>query len=167
MNSRGSKVPRAKKAAFDYNKNPWYFRGQPFTQDDVGSYAGFVYLITEMSTGKMYVGKKFFHGMRKQKGKTRRSKVGSDWEKYFGSCKELQERVKEFGPDNYKREILSLHTLKRDVNFNEVREQWIRNVLDEVDADGNFRYFNDNIAGRWFKSLVSGWRERSQLHNEP
>lgn len=143
--------------------DPWLFNGRPFTQDDVASYAGFVYLITEKDTGKMYVGKKFFHGMRKQKGKTRRSKVGSDWEKYFGSCKELCDRVKEFGPSNYKREIISLHTLKRDVNFCEVREQFRLNVLEAVDANGNRLFFNENISGKYFPYLVMGWQERSSI----
>lgn len=143
--------------------DPWLFRGEPFTQDDAAKYAGFVYLITEKHTGKKYIGKKFFSGMRKQKGKTRRSKVVSDWERYFGSCKELCDRVKEYGAENYTREILSLHTLKRDVNFCEVREQFVRNVLEEVDANGDRVYFNENIQGRFYPYLVIGWRSRSEL----
>lgn len=143
---------------------PWLFRGQPFTQDDAEEFAGFVYLITENATGKKYIGKKFFSGMRKQKGKTRRSRVVSDWERYFGSCKELCDRVKEFGAENYTREILSLHRLKRDVNFCEVREQFVRNVLEEVDANGDRVYFNENISGKYFPYLVMGWRDRSELH---
>ena len=154
----------ARAPKIDYMKiSPWYFRGELFNPEDAEKYAGFVYLITNKLDGRKYVGKKFFFGMRKQKGKTRRSKVGSDWERYFGSCKELQEDVKALGAENFTREILSLHTLKRDVNFCEVREQWIRNVLEEVDSNGNRVYYNENIQGRFFPHLVIGWQERSQF----
>lgn len=143
--------------------DPWLFNGKPFTQDDADGLAGFVYLITEKATGKMYVGKKFFSGMRKQKGKTRRSRVASDWERYFGSCDELKALVKANGPNAYEREILSLHELKRDVNFAEVREQFQRDVLETVDENGNRVYFNENIQGRFFPGLVMGWKDRTRF----
>lgn len=142
---------------------PWTFRGEKFEEADAAKYAGFVYLITNKTDGRMYVGKKFFWGMRKQKGKTRRSKTESDWRRYFGSCKALQDDVKSLGAENFTREMLSLHTLKRDVNFCEVREQWIRDVLETLDADGNRVYYNENIQGRFFPGLVIGWKERSEL----
>lgn len=143
--------------------SPWYFAGELFTPDMVGSYEGFVYQITNNLDGRKYIGKKFLWSMRKPPGKTRRKKSESDWPQYFGSCKELLADVKEHGPENFRRDILSLHTLKRDVNFCEVREQWIRNVLEEVDSNGNRVYYNENIQGRFFPYLVIGWQERSQF----
>lgn len=142
---------------------PWTFRGEPFTQDNVAKEAGFVYLITDLVNGKMYVGKKNFSGKRKLKGAKRRSTVLSDWEKYFGSNKEIKELVKSDGPQRFKREILSIHDLQRDVNFCEIREQWKRDVLEAVDENGERIYYNENINGKHFPYLVIGWQDRSKI----
>ena len=146
--------------------DPWLFNGEPFTQEMVGKNAGFVYLITDKVNGKMYIGKKNFSGMRKAKGAKRRSKIISDWEKYFGSNDIIKQLVKEEGPQRFKREILSVHQLQRDVNYCEVREQWRRNVLEAVDESGERIYYNENISGKYFPYLVMGWQDRSQLTTE-
>ena len=142
---------------------PWLFDSQPFSQDDADGYAGFVYLITDLDNGKMYIGKKFFSGMRKAKGAKRRSKIVSDWEKYFGSNDEIKAVVKEKGPNRFRREILSLHKLKRDVNYCEVKEQWARNVLEAVDEKGERLFYNANISGKYFPYLTMGWQDRSSI----
>ena len=43
----------------DY-ENPWLYNGLPFTSDDIGDYYGFVYRITNLCTGKQYIGRKYF-----------------------------------------------------------------------------------------------------------
>ena len=43
----------------DY-ENPWTFNNKPFTSEDIKSYVGFVYLITELDTDKKYIGRKYF-----------------------------------------------------------------------------------------------------------
>jgi hypothetical protein len=91
--------------------------------------------------------------MRKLRGAKRRSKIESDWRKYYGSSEIVKEMVKELGPDNFKREILSLHITKGEMNYTEVKEQFQRNVLESED------YINDNINGKYFKSRVSKWTE--------
>jgi hypothetical protein len=82
----------------------WYFHNttEEFTEDKIGNNFGFVYLITHMSTGRKYVGKKFFSkaGYKQVKGKRKKIRKTSDWEKYWGSNKELQEEVKKNGKNN-------------------------------------------------------------------
>jgi Putative endonuclease segE, GIY-YIG domain len=153
-------MARAKKAPIECD--PWLFRGEPVTDEMAEGMAGFVYLIT-MPCGKKYIGKKFFSGMRKLKGKKRRSKVASNWATYFSSSEYINNYVKEHGTRGIKREILSLHTLKRDVNFCEVLYQFQMGVLEEVDAEGNRLWLNDTISGKYYPYLVMGWKERSQL----
>ena len=43
----------------DY-ENPWMYKGNPFTSDDIGDYYGFVYRITNTTNGKQYIGRKYF-----------------------------------------------------------------------------------------------------------
>jgi hypothetical protein len=148
-------------------KVPWVgvpltFRGNPFVGGMEDGYAGFVYIIT-MPDGKRYVGKKFFAGMRKQAGKKRRAKVVSNWEVYFSSSEFINTYIKANGVEGVKREIISLHTLKRDVNFCEIMYQYQHNVLDAMDEQGNRLWVNENIQGKYFPGLVIGWRDRSVL----
>ena len=128
----------------DY-ENPWVFDDKPFTSKDIGKSYGFVYLITDSITGKMYVGRKYFWSMRKKKGASKRKREESDWKSYYGSGDEIKALVKEFGQDRFNRQILSVHSTRGDVNYSEVREQFRRDVLEDD------RYINANINGKWFR----------------
>ena len=101
-------------------ENPWWYENKIFDVDLVNGYYGFCYLITNMSTSKKYIGRKYFWSFRKKKGHTRRSKQESDWKKYYGSCPELKDDIKKFGKENFKREILSLHTTLGKTNYEAV-----------------------------------------------
>ena len=68
----------------DY-ENPWIYKGRPFTSDDIGDFFGYVYRITNKTTGKKYIGRKYFVQKRKPKGGKRRVTSESDWKKYYGS----------------------------------------------------------------------------------
>ena len=112
---------------------------QSFLED----YQGFVYLITELSTGKKYIGKKFFWKpktlpvtkTRKRKVKTR---VQSDWMKYYGSNQELKQLVKEQGGDGYKREVLHLCKTKGECSYYEAKLQFQYDVLLREDFYNEF-----------------------------
>ena len=43
----------------DY-ENPWYYKGTTFTSTDIGDFFGYVYRITNLQTGKQYIGRKYF-----------------------------------------------------------------------------------------------------------
>lgn len=112
----------------------WTYQGQPFTSDMIGEYFGFVYLITNLDNGKMYVGKKWFWSTRKLpplKGKTRKRRVQkeSDWQKYYGSSDEVKLLVEQHGEDNFEREILRLCKTKGECSYYELVEQVDREVL--------------------------------------
>ena len=66
----------------------WYFEENEFSSP--GEYQGFVYRITELDTGKMYIGKKNFWKPKilpitKTRKRRKRTIVESDWQKYYGS----------------------------------------------------------------------------------
>lgn len=130
-------------------ENPWLWNNAPFTEEHICDYFGFVYLIQNKITNKKYIGRKYFYSTNRivQKGKTRRKIVRkySDWKTYYGSSKSLKEDIILYGKESFSRTILSLHVSRGDVNYHEMREQVIRDVLNSEE------YYNDNILSRWYR----------------
>jgi len=134
-------------------ENPWTYEGANFTSDDINDFFGYVYRITNLTTGKQYIGRKYFTQRRKPrsgKGK-RRVTTESDWKKYYGSSAELKADVKTLGKSNFKREIISLHSTLGKVNYEETKQLFLNNVLIEALDDGTPAYYNSNILGRYMK----------------
>ena len=138
----------------------WYYSGQEITElpEDV---VGFVYLITNVTTGKMYVGKKLAkfakttykvvklkNGTKKRK--KIRSKINSDWQQYYGSSPNLTEDINKLGTDNFKREILYYCKSKSECSYIEAREQFSRRVLESDD------YYNGHVQVRVHKNHIKG-----------
>ena len=132
-------------------ENPWKYNGEVFDSDDIGDYFGFVYLITNKSNQRQYIGRKYFWSFRTPPGKKRRVKQESDWKKYYGSCPELKEDVKKYNKENFDREILSLHNSKGQCNYEETKQLFINNVLTESLDSGEPAYYNSNILGRYMR----------------
>ena len=139
----------------DY-ENPWLYEGKPFTSDDINDFFGYVYCITNKTTGKKYIGRKYFVQKRKPKGGKRRVTSESDWKKYYGSSDELKEEIKKVGKNTFKREIMSLHKTLGHVNYEETRQLFLNNVLTEEDTDGTPKYYNSNILGRYMRKNYFG-----------
>ena len=133
----------------DYD-NPWIYNGKVFNSDDIGEYFGFVYLITNLTNQRQYIGRKYFWSFRTPKGKKRKVKSESDWKNYYGSCPELKEDIEKVGKDKFKREILSLHKTKGKTNFEETRQLFVNGVLTES-LNGQPAYYNSNILNRYFR----------------
>jgi hypothetical protein len=114
---------------------------------------GFVYLITNITTDRKYIGKKLAkfskttqrtvklkNGTKKKK--KIRTKVDSDWQDYYGSSPELSKDVESQGKDNFKREILYYCKSKSECSYIEAREQFSRRVLESQD------WYNGHIQVR-------------------
>jgi hypothetical protein len=114
---------------------------------------GFVYLITNKTSGRKYVGKKLAkfskttykvvklkNGTKKKKKV--RSKIDSDWLEYYGSSIELNKDVEILGKENFIREILYFCKSKAECSYIEAREQFTRRVLESTD------YYNGQISVR-------------------
>ena len=132
-------------------ENPWYYKGTAFTSDDINDFFGFVYRITNIQSGKQYIGRKYFKQKRKPRGGKRRVTSESDWKKYYGSSNELSADRKLLGNSAFKREILSLHTRLGDVNFEETKQLFLHNVLTETLDGKTPLYYNSNILGRYMR----------------
>ena len=139
-------------------ENPWTYQGTTFTSNDINSFFGYVYRITNLQSGKQYIGRKYFWSKRKPRGGKRRVTSESDWKKYYGSSDELKADRKLLGNDLFKREILSLHTTLGKVNYAETKELFMKGVLTESMKDGSPLYYNNNILGRYYKKDYFGKR---------
>ena len=111
----------------------WVYNDKEFNETP-DEFQGFVYMITELDTGKKYIGKKFFWKPKilpvtKSRKRRVRTRVESDWRTYYGSNKEVQTLVESKGKDNYKREILRLCKSKGECSYYEAKLQFQYDVL--------------------------------------
>ena len=138
----------------------WTFNGivvEELPEDCVG----FVYIITNKATSRMYIGKKLAKFSKttyktvklkngSKKKKKIRSKIDSDWRDYYGSSEELNKDVEKLGKENFHREILFFCKSKAECSYIEAREQFSRKVLESED------YYNGQISIRTHKSHILG-----------
>ena len=142
--------------------NEWRYNERVFDSDDIGDYFGFVYLITNKSNQRQYIGRKYFWSFRKPPGKKRKVKQESDWKKYYGSCPELKEDLKKYGKETFSRVILSLHTSKGLCNYEETKQLFLNNVLSESLDNGMPAYYNSNILGRYMRKDYGNFGRHSE-----
>jgi hypothetical protein len=130
----------------------WLFENSP-VESLPETCVGFVYLITNNSSGRKYIGKKLAKFSKttykvvklkngKKKRKKIRGKIDSDWQTYYGSSPELTKDVLALGAENFTREILFYCSSKAECSYVEAREQFRHKVLESDD------YYNGHIQVR-------------------
>ena len=130
----------------------WTYQGQ-VVEELPEDCVGFVYNITNLLTGRQYIGKKLAkfskttyktvklkNGTKKKK--KIRSKIDSDWQEYYGSSPNLTADINTLGKENFTREILYYCKSKSETSYIEAREQFDRKVLESDE------YYNGHIQVR-------------------
>ena len=130
----------------------WTYQGQ-VVEELPEDCVGFVYNITNLITGRQYIGKKLAkfskttyktvklkNGTKKKK--KIRSKIDSDWQEYYGSSPNLTADINTLGKENFSREILYYCKSKAETSYIEAREQFDRKVLESDE------YYNGHIQVR-------------------
>jgi hypothetical protein len=140
----------------------WTYHGQVVDElpDDC---VGYVYIITNLTSGKKYIGKKLAkfskttyktvklkNGTKKKK--KIRSKIDSDWKEYWGSSPNLQADIDNLGKEHFSREILYYCKSKAETSYIEAREQFDRKVLESHDYYNGI--INCRIHGSHIKSKI-------------
>ena len=121
----------------------------------------FVYLITNLTNDKKYVGKKLakFKTTKKPlKGRKnkRRGTKESDWKTYWGSNAHLVDDVLRLGEHRFTREILYYCSSRGTASYLEAQEQFERKVLETDDYYNgiiNVRIGGSNILRESLKKL--------------
>ena len=130
----------------------WYYNDNEITElpEDC---VGFVYVITNLTNGRKYIGKKLAKFSRTtyktvklkngtKKRKKIRGKIESDWQTYYGSSNELTKDIELLGKDKFKREILHYCKSKAETSYQEAKLQFEHRVLESAD------WYNNNIQVR-------------------
>ena len=146
----------------DFNKKTKYLSSiDDF--DNSENLIGFVYKITNLKTGRIYIGKKnLYHSKKtkiskKEKTETKTRKTfkvvtkQSDWMTYYGSCKELKDDLKVLGKSRFKREILEVCCTKKYLSYCELKHQILNDVLSKSS-------YNGNILGRYYRKDYFKWQ---------
>ena len=132
----------------------WIYNGVELIEIPSGV-IGFVYLITNIKNGKMYVGKKGITSTRRVKNRnsSRRKiiKVDSNYRDYYGSNSLLLADVENMGKHNFRREILHFCKTKAEMAYLEIKEQINRKVLFDES------YYNNFIGCRIHSKHFKGW----------
>ena len=137
-------------------QNMWLYENKDFTEEQIHDNYGFVYLITNLTNNKKYIGKKFFYSSKTKvlKGKKKKFKISSNWKTYFGSNADLLSDVEVNGVEMFRKEILHLCKTKGECGYLEAKEQFVRGVL-ESDS-----YYNSWIMVRVRKSHIKDYNVR-------
>ena len=140
----------------------WTYNGDEVTEIPQ-EYEGFVYIITNLTDDRKYIGKKLakFKTTKpplKGKKNKRRGYKESDWKDYWGSSDRLNADVEKLGKDKFTREILYFCKSRGEMSYLEAREQFSRRVL-ETDE-----YYNGIINVRVGGSNIL--RENLKAHQD-
>lgn len=121
----------------------WLYQEKEFTEDMIEDNVGFVYLITNTTNGKLYVGKKLFTKSKtyQKNKKKKRKRVSSDWMEYTGSNDMLNEDVQ--NGHQIKKEILHLCKSKGWCTYWETKEILMRDSL-----------INDKYYNQWMSCKI-------------
>ena len=141
----------------------WTYKGKEVTEISE-EFEGFVYLITNLTNNRKYVGKKLarFKTTKpplKGKKNKRRGYKESDWRDYWGSSDKLNEDVATLGTVKFTREIIYFCRSRAELSYLEAREQFERRVL-ETDE-----YYNGiiNVRVGGSKTLIENLKAQQAI----
>jgi hypothetical protein len=135
----------------------WLYEGQAVEEIPDGAY-GFVYIITHLSTGKKYIGRKFFTkaGYKTVAGKRKKIRLESDWKDYYGSSPALARAIEAEGKEAFAREIVRICQNRSQCSYYESK------LIFEHDAILSDAFYNDWISCKISSRHVNAIKKTSK-----
>jgi hypothetical protein len=134
---------------------------------DPSLYEGYIYITTNLETGRNYIGKKnFFHknnvkldkkelaNMPVTRGRSKSTKLViklSDWKTYYGSAQEIKDDLKKYPKDKFIRSVLRLCKTKKELTYYECKYLFQYGVLED-----HTQWINNNILGKFYSKDLIG-----------
>jgi hypothetical protein len=144
----------------------WVYNNKAFSENEVDSYIGFVYIIENKVTNRKYIGKKLFWSSKTKQvnKKKKRFKVPSDWQDYYGSNDALKKDVESLGKESFTRTILHLCKSKGECSYLEAKEQFVNGVIESDD------YYNGwimvRVSSTHIKDLIEKRKNGSNIQKD-
>ena len=130
----------------------WQYQNKPLNENEIPVDAmGFIYMITQLSTGKKYIGKKLLTAASTKtvKGVKKKIRKPSDWKEYWSSSPDLKALISQVGQQDFVREILVFAKSKGSIAYLEEM------ALYQCGALESDNWFNQNIRSKIYKSWIS------------
>jgi hypothetical protein len=129
----------------------WKYNKKDLDENDIPKTSiGFIYKITQISTGKIYIGRKilFKTVTRTKLGKKRKEKVDSDWRTYWSSSPKIKAWIETDGIADFTKEILLFVSSKGMLAYGEELAMYLLGVLESD------KFLNDNIRSKIYRTWV-------------
>lgn len=130
----------------------WQYQNKPLMENEIPADAmGFIYMITQLSTGKKYIGRKLLTSAATKtvKGVKKRVRKESDWKEYWSSSPDLKALISQVGQQDFTREILVFAKSKGSIAYLEEM------ALYQCGALESDNWFNNNIRSKIYRSWIS------------
>jgi hypothetical protein len=128
----------------------WLYKGLPLDEAIIKKeHIGFIYLITQKSTGKKYIGRKMLtkSTTKTVKGKKKRTRKESDWKNYWSSSPIIKKWISDAGnTDDFTKEILVFVSSKGMLAY---AEELALYTVGALESD---LWINQNIRSKVYRS---------------
>lgn len=116
---------------------------------------GFIYIITQLSTGRRYIGRKLLTkaSTKTTKGIKKKIRKDSDWISYWSSSPKIKAWIDESGTDDFSKEILIFVSSKSELMYAEEYYLYKTNAL------LSDMWLNDNIRAKIMRAWFSKNKE--------
>lgn len=116
---------------------------------------GFIYIITQLSTGRRYIGRKLLTkaSTKTTKGIKKKIRKDSDWIEYWSSSPKIKAWIDESGTDDFSKEILIFVSSKSELMYAEEYYLYKTNAL------LSDMWLNDNIRAKIMRAWFSKNKE--------
>lgn len=131
----------------------WLYKGKELQDSDIPQNSmGFIYLIRQISTGRLYIGRKLLTkaSTKTVNGKKKKTRSESDWKEYWSSSPQIKQWIEDAGgTQDFSKEILTFCQSKSELMYAEEFALYTTNALLKDNwINANIR---SKVMKKWFQ----------------